>query len=78
MSDSQQKPWSNNPNAPKISSGLHFEEKGSIIGNLVAPIFYGTSEASPPTRPHIRAHFVYFVCPRDDHRGFLEMYDRTV
>ena len=42
-----------------------------MIGNLISLIFYGTSEASPSTRPPIRAHFVSFVCHRDDYHGFL-------
>ena len=42
-----------------------------MIGNLITPIFYGTSKAPPPTRLSIRAHFVSIVCHRDGHHSFL-------
>ena len=39
MSDSQRKPWSNNPNAPKIPYDLHHREKSNIIENFISSIF---------------------------------------
>ena len=49
MSDSQEKPWSDNPNAPAILYELYYYEKTWLAGNLLSPIFYGTYEKS---RPH--------------------------
>ena len=42
MSGSQQTPWSNNPNAPKILYDLYFEEKANFAGFLIGSILYGT------------------------------------
>ena len=39
MSDSR--PWSDNPNAPKISYSLYFQEKANFAGFLLASILYG-------------------------------------
>lgn len=44
MSDSQQNPWSNNPNAPKIPYDAYFSEKADLTGILIASILYGTQE----------------------------------
>ncbi|KAF9652147.1 hypothetical protein BDM02DRAFT_3183873 [Thelephora ganbajun] len=41
MSDSSQKPWSNNPNAPKIPYELYFGEKTTFAGILIGAISYG-------------------------------------
>ena len=46
MSDAQTKPWSDNPNAPKIPYDLYFAEKASFAGTLIASILYGTPK--PP------------------------------
>jgi len=41
MSDSQERPWSDNPNAPKIPYYLYFEEKADFAGVLIGSILYG-------------------------------------
>jgi len=41
MSDSDQKPWSDNPNAPKIPYSLYFQEKADFAGILIGSILYG-------------------------------------
>ena len=51
MADAQQKSWSNNPNAPKISYDLYFAEKASLAGTLIATVLYGMSKTLRP-----RAH----------------------
>ena len=61
MSGPQQNPWSNNPNAPKISYGLYSDEKSWFAGVLTASILYGTRKTPPPSRPYIRAHFICSV-----------------
>ena len=48
MYDSQQKPWSDNPNAPKIPYHLYVQEKASFAGNTIGSILYGT--------PHLHVH----------------------
>ena len=40
-SGSQQKPWSDNPNALKIPYQLYFWEKSLFAGNLISSILYG-------------------------------------
>ena len=47
MSDSHPMPWSDNPNAPKISYPLYFREKSSFAGSLIGTILYGTSKTPP-------------------------------
>ena len=42
MYDSQEKLWSDNPNAPKISYNLYFQEKVTFAGDFVGPILYDT------------------------------------
>jgi len=42
MSESQEPPWSNNPNAPKIPYSLYLEEKADFAGMLIASVLYGT------------------------------------
>ena len=71
MSGTQQKPWSNNPNAPKIPYDLYLAEKANLAGTLIAAVLYGTSETLPPARPSIRAQF---ICSRDSRRAVLPMY----
>ena len=46
MSDSQQKPWTDHLNAPKIPYGLYVREKEGFAGNLIGSILYGTHEDS--------------------------------
>ena len=45
MSDSQEQPWSNNPNAPNISRRLYFDEKAYFAGLLISSILYGRPNA---------------------------------
>ena len=61
MSDPQGKPWSNNPNAPKILRNLYLNEKADFAGTLIATILYGMINAPQPTSPSIRAQFVRFI-----------------
>jgi len=46
MSESQEPPWSNNPNAPKIPYSLYLEEKADFAGMLIASVLYGTHKFS--------------------------------
>ena len=48
MSDSQEIPWTDNPNAPKVPYYLYIEEKAYFAGILIASILYGLYEAAPP------------------------------
>ena len=57
MSDSQQQPWSDNPNAPKIPYYAYLDEKAWFAGIVVSSILYGT----PKTRSSIHAHFICSV-----------------
>ena len=58
MSDSKEKPWSDNPNAPKVPYHLYFDEKANFSGYIVSSVLYGTPKARPPTRSSNRTHFV--------------------
>ena len=51
MASSQEKLWSDNLNAPKISYDLYFYEKAALAGASIGSILYGT-----PKRPllHVR------------------------
>ena len=51
MSGSQQKPWSSNPNAPKITHDVYLEEKANFTGNFLSSILYGT-----PQTLHLHGH----------------------
>ena len=42
MSNSQEQPWSNNPNAPDIPRVVYVGEKANFAGTLVSSILYGT------------------------------------
>lgn len=77
MSDSQQRPWSNSPNAPKIPYDLYFREKAYFSGTFIGAMLYGTPKVPPPIHPSIRAHSVYSVQSRDRRHAFLQMYDGT-
>ena len=48
MSNPQFKPWSDNPNAPKIPYALYLEERSYFAGTLIGSILYGTHKRSPP------------------------------
>ena len=47
MYDPREKPWSDNPNAPKIPYSLYFQEKVTFAGDFVGPILYGTRKGVP-------------------------------
>ena len=78
MSDSQERPWSDNPNAPKIPYNLYFDEKAYFAGTFVGSILYGTREASLHKRLSIRAHFVRSVYSRDRRSPVLQMHRRAI
>jgi len=62
MSGFQGKPWSDNPNAPKIPPFLYHAEKAYFAGTPTGAILYGTCEAHPhPTRQPVLVHFAYSV-----------------
>jgi len=63
MSDSQEQPWSDNPNAPQIPYGLYLLEKTWFAGTLISSILYGARDISIPSLTLIRAHctFVRFT-----------------
>ena len=42
MSNSGFKPWSDNPNAPKIPYSMYLEEKAYFAGTLIGSMLYGT------------------------------------
>jgi len=44
------KPWSNNPNAPKIPYPIYLEEKAYFAGTLIGSMLYGTRKSSPHVR----------------------------
>ena len=74
MSDPQQTPWPDNPNAPQISYYLYFEEKAYISGTFISSILYGTLKLPTHTCPYVRAHLFCSVYSRDDHYAVLQMY----
>ena len=45
MSDSQEQPWSDHPNAPNISRRVYFYEKAYFAGLLIGSILYGALNA---------------------------------
>ena len=49
MSDSQEQPWSDHPNAPNISRGVYFYEKAYFAGLFVGSVLYGA-----PNAPRLR------------------------
>ena len=76
MSDSQQGPWSDNPNAPKILRNEYYIEKVLFAGNFLATIPYGMHGKPPP--PSVRAHFICPTYSRDRHHAVLQMHGRAV
>ena len=50
MYDSEQQPWSNNPNTPKIPYYIYNYEKTYLAGILIGAILYGV-----PENPHTHA-----------------------
>lgn len=77
MSGSQESPWTDNPNAPKVPYYLYIEEKAYFAGILVASILYGSCQAVPPTHLSNRIQSVCSVRSRDPGRAVLPMYDRA-
>ena len=71
MSGSQQKPRSNNPNAPNISYDMYLFEKSGLAGLFIGLMLYGTPKTSPPTCLTIRSHSVCSVYSRGRRRGCL-------
>jgi len=63
MSDFQEQPWSNNPNAPDIPYRAYILEKGYFAGVLIGSILYGTHKRSPPrhVRLSVLTPFVRFI-----------------
>lgn len=57
---SQEQPWSNNPNAPKISHDLYFREKANLAGFLISSILYGTYEV-PAYTPTLNPFFWFIL-----------------
>ena len=49
MSDSQERPWSDNPNAPRIPYWLYLQEKSRFAGVFLGSILYGTNKVSLST-----------------------------
>ena len=41
MPDSREKPWSNNPNAPRVPHWVHTLEQENFAGDFIAAILYG-------------------------------------
>ena len=50
MNVSQEQPWSDKPNAPKITYRVYFDEKANLAGYLISSVLYGASKAPLPTR----------------------------
>ena len=59
MSNSQDQPWSDNPNAPKISHSLYVSEKAIFAGHFLHSILYGTSKTHHPTPVYPRSLFLF-------------------
>ena len=47
MSDSVEKPWSDNPHAPTLSHNFYVAEKNYFAGALIGVIFYGVTTHVP-------------------------------
>lgn len=77
MVDAQEQPWSDNPNAPKISHTVYFEEKASYAGILIASMLYGTYRVFQPTRMSIDVHLFCLFDFRDPRRGIFSVYGCT-
>ena len=60
MSASSQKPWSNNPNAPRIPLSVYHGEKAIFAGLFIGAMLYGTPNHSLVESP---------ICP--DHSAVL-------
>ena len=78
MSDSQELPWSDGPNAPSIPYFFYLQEKSFFAGILISSILYGMPNIPSPTRPSVREHSIRLVCFRDRDRTVVSKYDRAV
>ena len=58
MSSTQEKPWSDNPNAPKISLSVYHFEKASFAGAFICSILYGMHKKSLPTYQSVHVHSI--------------------
>ena len=63
MSGSQQRPWSDNPNAPVISYSAYLDEKAWFAGTVFSSVLYGTPKTGLFTHSSIGAHSVCSVIP---------------
>ena len=71
MSGLSGEPWSEGPNAPRISYSLYLEEKTTFAGAFIGAMFYGMSKHTSPIHPHP----VCWAQPtRHRHRPFLSMH----
>ena len=79
MAESQFKPWSDNPNAPKIRYDLYLWEKINFAGDLVSSILYGTRKISLPTCPSTHpCSLLRLAHPRNAHHAVLRLYHCTL
>ena len=58
MPDSRQTPWSNHPNAPKISRHLYILEKGNFAAVYIGTILYGMCKPPQPAYLSTYAEFI--------------------
>ena len=72
MSDLEEQPWSDNPNAPKIPYYIYRFEKTWFAGVLISSILYGT-----PKRPHHPVLSSVLTAHRDARRSLLRMHDNA-
>jgi len=76
MANTQEQSWSDDPNAPKISPTVYFEEKASFAGILIASMLYGTrGNFSLPVCLSTFALFVLYS--RGSYRGVFPMHGRA-
>ena len=82
MSNIQRKPWSDNPNAPKIPYDLYYAEKAYFAGILIASILYGVYMRDPetpsPARLLNRHEYARWVYSRHPHHALLPMHGLVV
>ena len=67
------KPWSDNPNAPKIPYSLYFQEKVTFARDFVGPILWYAQLACQPTH----THFVCSVYYRGRRRAVFPLHGRA-
>ena len=78
MSASQYKPWSDNPDAPLITSEQYLWEKSYFAGGLISSILYGISKGSMSPRLPLHAHLILSVYARNAYRAVLQMRGRSL